>query len=147
VQDAAYLVAVPNVAPDTPPLKKNPVFLYFQDFFQRPNAFRPDITIDITSVFDKKIDGLDAHQSQVYEWLPWIGGYADQVPKAPADRKKWLAINRTVRITPEVRKSLERWYGKEKAATIVHAEAFEICEYGSQPSEENIGRLFPMIKK
>jgi LmbE family N-acetylglucosaminyl deacetylase len=147
VQDAAYLVAVPNVAPDTPPLKKNPVFLYFQDFFQRPNAFRPDIAIDITSVFDKKIDGLDAHQSQVYEWLPWIGGYADQVPKNPGDRKKWLATNRAVRITPEVRKSLERWYGKEKAASIVHAEAFEICEYGSQPSEEDIRRLFPMIRK
>jgi LmbE family N-acetylglucosaminyl deacetylase len=147
VQDAAYLVAVPNVAPDTPPLKKNPVFLYFQDFFQRPNAFKPDITIDITSVFDKKIDGLDAHQSQVYEWLPWIGGYADQVPKNPADRKKWLATNRAVRITPEVRKSLERWYGKEKAANIIHAEAFEICEYGSQPSEEDIRKLFPMIKR
>jgi LmbE family N-acetylglucosaminyl deacetylase len=147
VQDAAYLVAVPNVAPDTPPLKKNPVCLYFQDFFQRPNAFRPDIAIDITSVFDKKINGLDAHQSQVYEWLPWIGGYADQVPKDPEDRKKWLAINRAVRITPEVRKSLERWYGKDKAATIVHAEAFEICEYGSRPSDDDIRRLFPMIKK
>ncbi|HTE31497.1 MAG TPA: PIG-L family deacetylase, partial [Chryseolinea sp.] len=47
VQDAAYMVAVPNVASDTPPLKKNPVFLYFQDFFQRPNPFRPDIAIDI----------------------------------------------------------------------------------------------------
>jgi LmbE family N-acetylglucosaminyl deacetylase len=147
VQDAAYLVAVPNVAPDTPPLKKNPVFLYFQDFFQRPNAFRPDIAIDITSVYDKKIDGLDAHQSQVYEWLPWIGGYAEQVPKNPADRKKWLATNRAVRITPDVRRSLEQWYGKEKAATIAHAEAFEICEYGSRPSEEDIRRLFPMIKK
>jgi hypothetical protein len=141
------MVAVPNVAPDTPPLKKNPVFLYFQDFFQRPNAFRPDIAIDITSAFDKKIDGLDAHVSQVYEWLPWIGGYLDQVPKSAADRKKWLATNRAVRITPEVRKSLERWYGKEKATAVLHAEAFEICEYGTQPSEDDIRRLFPMIKK
>src|SRR5678809_544915 len=44
VQDAAYMVAVPNVAADTPPLKKNPVFLYFQDRFQKPNPFNPDIT-------------------------------------------------------------------------------------------------------
>src|SRR5690349_14434791 len=106
VQDAAYMVGVPNVAPDTPPLKKNPVFLYFQDFFQRPNAFRPDVAIDISSVFEKKIDGLDAHVSQVYEWLPWIGGYLEQVPKDAGDRKKWLAGNRAVKITPEVRRSL-----------------------------------------
>src|SRR6187431_349308 len=51
VQDAAYMVAVPNVAPEVPALTKNPVFLYFQDGFQRPNAFRPDIAIDISEVF------------------------------------------------------------------------------------------------
>ena len=51
VQDAAYMVAVPNVAPETPALKKNPVFLYFQDRFQRPNPFRPDIAVDITPCF------------------------------------------------------------------------------------------------
>src|SRR5688572_5741732 len=54
VQDAAYMVAVPNVAPDVPALTKNPVFLYFQDGFQRPNAFRPDIAINITEVFPQK---------------------------------------------------------------------------------------------
>jgi LmbE family N-acetylglucosaminyl deacetylase len=145
VQDAAYMVAVPNVASDTPPLKKNPVFLYFQDFFQRPNPFRPDVTVDITSVFDQKIYALDAHVSQVYEWLPWIGGYFDQVPKGNDERRKWLAVTRAVKITPEVRTSLERWYGKEKAAQIQHAEAFEICEYGTQPSESDIRKLFPML--
>src|SRR5690606_12869706 len=60
VQDAAYMVAVPNVAADTPPLEKNPVFLYFQDYFQRPNPFRPDVAIDITPVFAQKIHAMDA---------------------------------------------------------------------------------------
>src|SRR5436190_7038451 len=59
VQDAAYMVAVPNVAPETPALKKNPVFLYSQDFFQRPNPFRPDVAVDITLVYDKKVSALD----------------------------------------------------------------------------------------
>jgi LmbE family N-acetylglucosaminyl deacetylase len=147
VQDAAYMVAVPNVAPDTPPLKKNPVFLYFQDFFQRPNAFRPDVTVDITSVFDQKVDAMDAHESQFYEWLPWIGGYLDKVPTDKSERKKWLASNRTVKLTSEVKSSLEKWYGAAKAAQVQHAEAFEICEYGTQPSEADIRRLFPMLKK
>lgn len=147
VQDAAYMVAVPNVAADTPPLKKNPVFLYFQDFFQRPNPFRPDIAVDISAVFDKKIHAMDAHESQFYEWLPWIGGYAEKVPADKVERKKWLATNRAVRITPEVRAKLEAAYGKEKAAQVQHAEAFEICEYGMQPAEKDIQRLFPMLKK
>ncbi len=146
VQDAAYLVGVPNVAPDTPPLKKNPVFFYFQDPFQRPNPFRPDVAIDISSVFDQKVEALDAHQSQFYEWLPWIGGYLDKVPTDSAERKKWLAVNRGRKITPEVRKSLEKWYGG-KATGVSHAEAFEICEYGTQPSEDDLKRLFPMLEK
>src|SRR4026208_15046 len=64
VQDAAYMVAVPNVASEVPALKKNPVFLYFQDGFQRPNPFRPDIVIDITGVYLQKIHAMDAHTSQ-----------------------------------------------------------------------------------
>lgn len=146
VQDAAYMVAVPNVAPDVPPLKKNPVFLYFQDFFQRPNPFRPDIAIDISGVFDQKIHAMDAHESQMYEWLPWIGGYLSTVPADKNQRKKWLGETRKVRITPEVRQSLEKWYGRDNAAKVIHAEAFEICEYGTQPNEATIRKLFPMLK-
>jgi LmbE family N-acetylglucosaminyl deacetylase len=147
VQDAAYMVAVPNIAPETPALKKNPVFLYFQDGFQRPNPFRPDVTIDISSVFQQKIHAMDAHESQMYEWLPWIGHYLNDVPENKSDHEKWLAQTRAVKITPAVRITLEKWYGKEKAAQVQHAEAFEICEYGNQPNDEEIKRLFPMLGK
>lgn len=145
VQDAAYMVAVPNVAPETPALNKNPVFLYYQDFFQRPNPFSPDVAVDITDVYAQKIHALDAHESQMYEWLAWIGHYSDQVPKNKNDREEWLLKSRAVKITPAVRRSLEKWYGKEKADQVLHAEAFEICEYGSQPNAEEIKRLFPML--
>jgi len=145
VQDAAYMVAVPNVAPETPALKKNPVFLYYQDFFQRPNPFSPDVAIDITGVFAQKVHAMGAHESQMYEWLPWIGHYLDEVPGNREDREKWLFKSRTVKITPAVRKSLEKWYGKDKGDQVQHAEAFEICEYGSQPDEEDIRKLFPML--
>ncbi|MFM9075044.1 MAG: PIG-L deacetylase family protein [Bacteroidota bacterium] len=145
VQDAAYMVGVPNVAADTPPLRKNPVFLYFQDYFQRPNPFRPDITVDITAVFDKKVFALAAHESQYFEWLPWIGGYAADVPKSKSEWIPWLTKRQTEPVTPEIRTSLEKWYGKSRAANTVHTEAFEICEYGTQPSEADIRKLFPML--
>jgi LmbE family N-acetylglucosaminyl deacetylase len=147
VQDAAYMVVVPNVAPDTPPLRKNPVFLYFEDHFQKPSPFRPDVAISIDEVFSKKIDALDAHTSQVYEWLPWVDGKLEEVPQDPAARKQWLAKMRGRGPNPAVRKTLEKWYGPERAAQIQHAEAFEICEYGRQPSDEDLKKLFPMLGK
>jgi LmbE family N-acetylglucosaminyl deacetylase len=146
VQDAAYMVVVPNVCPDTPPLRKNPVFLYFEDGFQRPQPFRPDVAIAIDDVFSKKIDALDSHQSQFYEWLPWVDGRLDEVPKDPAARKQWLASQRSRPVSPAVRAMLEKWYGKEKASQVTLAEAFEICEYGRQPKDEDLRKLFPMLK-
>lgn len=147
VQDGAYMVTVPNISPETPALKKNPVYLYSYDHFQRPNPFRPDITIDISSVFDKKVLALDAHESQVYEWLPWIGNYLEQVPAGKKERIKWLSERMKTTIDAAVRKSLGKWYGAKRAATINQAEAFEICEYGAQPDEKEIRRLFPMMGK
>lgn len=145
LQDAAYMVIVPNVAADTPPLKKNPVFLYTEDGFQKPTPFQPDISVDITSVFDQKIYAMAAHESQFFEWLPWTSGKLDEVPKSEADRLKWLADWRKSPINENVKKSLEKWYGTSKASTIKYAEAFEICEYGRRPSDEEIKKLFPFF--
>lgn len=149
VQDAAYLVIVPNILSSVPALAKNPVFLYVRDRFQRPNPFRPDIVVDISSVFQQKIDELDAHVSQFYEWLPWTDHALDKVPTDPHERKKWLynAIAARDKVTPEFKLSLDKWYGKEKAAKALTVEAFEICEYGKQPKDEDIRRLFPMLGK
>lgn len=146
VQDAAFMVGVPNVAPDVEPLRKNPVFLYFQDNFKKPNPFQPDIAVDITPVIAKKLAGLDAHQSQFYEWLPWIGNYESEVPKDPSKYKEWLLQKRVAKPNPEVQKSLVKWYGSARASKVLYAEAFEICEYGTQPTEADIRNLFPMLK-
>jgi LmbE family N-acetylglucosaminyl deacetylase len=146
VQDASYMVTVPNIVTDTPALRKNPVFLYFADRFMRPQPFRPDIVVGIDDVIEKKYDMLDAHVSQVYEWLPWHDGRLAEVPKDPAERRKWLARFRRSGVQPAWKEALEKRYGA-MAASIKYAEAFEITEYGRQPSEEEIGKLFPFFPK
>ncbi|MDH3708961.1 MAG: PIG-L family deacetylase [Cyclobacteriaceae bacterium] len=149
VQDAAYMVIVPNVTPDTPPLEKNPVFLYMQDRFKRPYPFIPDIVVAIDQVIEKKIDALDAHESQMYEWGPWTNNRSqDQVPKGKAERRAWLAETvkrRSSAMSEEHRQSLEKWYGKDAAGKVKYVEAFEIAEYGRQPNDEEIKALFPML--
>jgi LmbE family N-acetylglucosaminyl deacetylase len=146
VQDAAYMVVVPNLVPESKALRKNPVFLYYEDNFQRPNPFRPDVAVAIDSVIDKKIDALDSHVSQFYEWLPWVAGNLDQVPKDVTARKEWLKQSRTRDIPPAVRASLVKWYGNEKAQSTRYYEAFEVCEYGAQPNEQRLRELFPMLR-
>jgi hypothetical protein len=138
------MVTVPDIVPDTPALRKNPVFLYFSDHFTRPQPFRPDIVISIDDVYGKKMDMLDAHVSQFYEWLPWHDGQLDQVPTEPVERKKWLASYRSKSLPPEWRAVLQKRYGSD-AAHIVHAEAFEITEYGRQLDENEIRQLFPFF--
>jgi LmbE family N-acetylglucosaminyl deacetylase len=146
VQDAAYMVVVPAVTPEVPALRKNPVFLYYEDNFQRPNPFRPDIAVDIDSVIDKKTDALDSHVSQFYEWLPWVDGKLSEVPKDPAERKAWLQRTRNHPPSPAVREALIKWYGPEKGNAAKYYEAFEICEYGARPDEARIRELFPMLR-
>jgi LmbE family N-acetylglucosaminyl deacetylase len=145
VQDAAFLVIVPNVAPDTPPLKKNPVFLFTQDRFQKPYPFHPDIAVDISDVYDQKTYAVAAHRSQFFEWLPWLSGKLDEVPPDEKAQLEWLGKQRMREITPEIRASLAKWYGDEKSLQATQAEAFEICEYGRMPDDEEIRRLFPML--
>ena len=142
VQDAAYMVVVPNVVPDVPALRRNPVFLYYEDGFQKPAPFRPDVAVSIDDVWDLKISALDAQVSQMYEWLPWVDGRLQEVPTDPAARKQWLSQTRSAPISPAVRAALEKRYGVQ-AQQVRHAESFELCEYGRRPSLEELQRLFP----
>src|SRR5262245_59512718 len=56
VQDAAYMVTVPFICPETAPMKNNPIFMYYTDRFMKPNPSQPDIAVSIDSVMDKKLD-------------------------------------------------------------------------------------------
>ncbi len=147
VQDAAYMVVVPNVTPDTPPLTKNPLFLYMQDRFQRPNPHSPDVVVAIDKTINKKVSALHAHTSQMYEWLPWVGGRLDEIPEGDAARKAYTDKRvKSSQISDDMRKSLEKWYGS-KAKDVKYAEAFEVAEYGFQPNDEDLKRYFPMLGK
>ena len=149
VQDSAYMVAVPFFCPETPPLKHNPVFLFYPDGFQKPNPFQPDVAVAIDRVIEKKLDALDGLVSQFYE-----GGALGSASLLPSDPVKQQERRRNVRagfarrnqsIAKRYRAQLAEWYGKDRADQVQYAEAFEICEYGRRPNKEEIKRLFPFF--
>ena len=148
VQDASFMVTVPNCCPGVPRLEKNPVFLYMMDARLGNVPYSPHIAVAIDDVIDIKLDMFDAMESQVYEWLPWHEGVLDQVPRSPETRKEWLrgAWEPFFRgRADDARELLGAWYGPEAAREIQFAELFEICPYGSQPSAEELRRLFPFF--
>lgn len=148
VQDAAYMVTVPNILPKTPHLQKNPVFMYLSDGFTKPYPFQADVVVAIDEVIEKKMDMYHQHTSQMYEWLPYNRGALDQVPQDEKARREWLAESRKrsdENIAIKYRDKLIELYGKEKAAKIKYAEAFEASEYGSRLTPENLKILFPFF--
>jgi len=146
VQDAAYMISVPQMTRDSKPLLKAPVFLYMPDRFQKPAPFSPDIVIDITSVSGKKADAICAHESQVFEWLPWNGGWDGQLPSTQAEKRKFVGDRYLGRSAVDrFGDAVSKWYTPAQLQNIRFAEAFEICEYGSIPDKAKIKQLFPML--
>ncbi len=149
VQDAAFMVGVPFICPDVPPLARNPVFMFYTDRFQKPTPSSADIAISIDSVIEKKLDALAVMESQFLEGGAL--GHAGLLPKTPADKPKRVAAVRAghaaryLGIAERFRKELKDWYGETKGAAVKHAEAFEICEYGRRPDKEELKRLFPFF--
>jgi N-acetylglucosamine malate deacetylase 1 len=146
VQDASYMVTVPNVVSHVPHLQAMPVIVYTWDNFQRPYRFQPDVIVPIDETIEQKLNALHCHTSQMYEWLPYNGGYLAEVPADPVQRRAWLGERygaRLQRIADLYRTLLIERYGEERGQAIRYVEAFEACEYGSPLSAENRDTLFP----
>jgi N-acetylglucosamine malate deacetylase 1 len=150
VMDAAYMVQVPFFTPEVPPLTRNPVFLFSEDRFLKPNPFTGDIVVDITDVIEKKLAVVEAMPSQFYEGgccdKP-AGGLPEDAAGKEARRKQVREgfMKRFASTADRFRSRLVELYGAEHAAKVKYAEAFEVCEYGRQPDKAEIGRLFPFL--
>lgn len=146
VQDAAYMVTVPNIRAYSRHLDRDPVIMYLSDGFQKPYPFTPDVVVDVDEVIERKVDMIHCHASQMYEWLPYNGGYLNEVPDNPAERRGWTRTKREGRLRSAADKYREKLigrYGEERGTHVQYAEAFELCEYGTRLTEELQQRLFP----
>lgn len=148
VLEAAYMLTVPAICPDVPHLSSPPLILYYSDAFTRPHPFEPHIVVDVEPVLDRIVAMLDCHRSQFYEWLPYNGGYAHEVPTESESQRTWLADRLRRRIRPlatRYRRLLVDTYGAERGSTVQWIEAFEVSEYGAPLDPKARSRLFPFL--
>jgi LmbE family N-acetylglucosaminyl deacetylase len=152
-QDSAFMVTVPFYDLATPPVEPNPVFLYLVDRFRKPYPFQADIAVSIDEVFQKKVDAVDALESQIYETVYGVDAKTRaerlaQIPSDPKGRRAYaekLHGARNGAVADRFRDRLVHWYGPERGKAVKYAEAFEICEYGRQPTDDEIRALFPFF--
>lgn len=145
VQDTAYLVIVPNICPDTPALKHNPVYLYLHDEFKEPVPFRPDVIVPIDDVFPIKVKALHIMKSQFYEWLPYTFGTLGSVPADDPQRVAWLESVLRAWMKNPFAIETEAMYGIERAGKIEMIEAFQVCPFGRQLPHGELRALFPFL--
>jgi len=147
VQDAAYMVTVPNVVAAVEHLPRNPIMMYTSDRFQKPYPFTPDVIVDIGPVIETKIAALACHASQFFEWLPYNGGYLHEVPADEPERRLWFHQRMARRLGGDAdrfRSKLIDRYGEQRGAQVQTAEAFEVCEYGAPLTPEDARGIFEL---
>lgn len=148
VQDASYIVTVPNMQPLTDIPSGMAKICFMWDKFTRPYPFTPDVVVPIDPVVDAKFEMLANHVSQMFEWIPFNRGILDEVPDDDAGRLEWLRGQRLPvfeNIAEKYRDVLIRELGEERGRAVRYAEAFEGCEYGAGFDSEEGRSLFPFV--
>jgi LmbE family N-acetylglucosaminyl deacetylase len=146
VQDASYLVTVPNVLRDTPALRRDPVVAYMADLFTKPQPLSAEVVLDATDRAETIVAMLACHRSQVFEWLPYEEGILDQVPADDAQKTVWLREwfrRHTLPRAERFRTDLIGAYGESRGRAIEFCEVFELSEYAARADLARRQELFP----
>jgi LmbE family N-acetylglucosaminyl deacetylase len=97
VRKVAYMINVPQAfSPEYPPTEpapawiKTPVIIHVYDPYSA-GANAHDLAVDVEPAFAQLAAMSWCHQSQISEWLPWVGRHKLELPRSEAD---WAAILR-----------------------------------------------------
>lgn len=139
VRKVAYLINVPHTfTPEYPADETTskpcnvPVILNVYDPYTfGANSY--DFAVDVEPAFETICEMAWCHQSQIMEWLPWIGRHTMGKPKDFAD---WKAILRG----RFVRKNADLGIGSE-----CPLEVFTVTGWGMVPSYEKLVNDFPQL--
>jgi LmbE family N-acetylglucosaminyl deacetylase len=139
IRRVAYFLNVPHAfTPEFPAderrsaASKVPVILHTTDSYMA-GARSWDIAVDIESVFEEVALLSWQHQSQIREWLPWVGRHAMEVPKSLADWETALRKRFQHR---------QRQWGIRRRSLV---EVFSVTAWGEVPNLTQLQRDFPRL--
>jgi LmbE family N-acetylglucosaminyl deacetylase len=137
VREVGYLINVPHAfTPEYPadetqsaPCRTPVIIAVYDGYMFGENAF--DLAVDVEPAFDVIADMSWCHQSQITEWLPWVGRHQMDVPRNLAD---WRAT---------LRRRFDR-KSREVGLASAHAmELFTVTAWGEVPAFEALSRDLP----
>jgi LmbE family N-acetylglucosaminyl deacetylase len=139
VRRVAYMINVPHAfTPEYPadetksdPCKVPVIINVYDPYMFGANSF--DLAVDVEPAFDTIGDITWCHQSQICEWIPWVGRHSMDVPKSRADWSKIL------------RSRFQR-QNRDLGLETDHAvEVFRVTAWGAVPQFEALQRDFPNL--
>jgi LmbE family N-acetylglucosaminyl deacetylase len=141
IRKVAYMINVPHAfTPEYPADEtksnrcKTPVILNLHDAYMHgENAF--DLAIDVEDTFEVICETSWCHQTQIAEWIPWVGRH-DMAP--PTDIDQWRQILRR----RFQKRNLEMGLPTER----IH-EFYTVTAWGEIPTLDQLRADFPNISK
>jgi len=139
VRRVAYMINVPHAFLEEYPADeqnstsvKTPVIVHTYDaYMSGANSF--DLAVDVEPMFDPIAEMTFCHQSQIKEWLPWVGRHQLQPPR---DLGEW-------------RRSLRARFlrqNRELGLATHHAvEVFRVSAWGTIPTFEQLMVDWPVV--
>ncbi len=141
VRKVAYMINVPHAFTPEYPADETaaaqcavPVILNLHDGYMS-GANQHHLAVDVEDAFAQICKMTFCHQSQISEWLPWVGRHQIDAPKS---LEEWSA---TVRHR-FVRKNRELGLNTDRAL-----EVFTVTAWGAIPTIEQLLRDFPDINR
>lgn len=140
IRKVAYMINVPHAfTPEFPadesrshPCKVPVIVNCFDGYLKESNAF--DLAVDIGGAFDTVAAMAWCHQSQIKEWLPWVGRHSMPIPH---DEKQWHSVLK------------ERYHRQNRSIglnTLRPLEFFTFTAWGEIPDLEVVIKDFPAIE-
>lgn len=141
VRRVAYMINVPHAfTPEFPADEtqsqscKVPVILNVYDsYMSGENGF--DLAVDIEDALERTSQMSFCHQSQITEWLPWVGRHQMQPPRS---LEEWKVMKRERLL----RRNRELGIASDRVM-----EVFAVTAWGELPTEHQLLRDFPNVQR
>ncbi len=139
IRRVAYMINVPHAfTPEYPadetrstPCRVPIILQVYDGYMSGANAF--DLAVEVEEVFPLIRDLTWCHQSQVTEWLPWVGRHQMEAPRSP---EEWSAT---------LRARFDRKNRELNLPTRLAMEVFRVTAWGEVPTVEQLLKDLPVF--